>query len=56
MKHHHPYTFTLLVALLAVVWLLSHEGCAHPIGNLIASIVAFGYAPFRLLFLMEARQ
>ncbi|MCH9274970.1 hypothetical protein JS533_001530 [Bifidobacterium amazonense] len=52
-RHHHPYTTLLIILLLALIWLLSHEGCSHPIGNLIASLVACGYVPFRLLTLVE---
>ena len=29
----------IVVALLALGWLLTHEGCAHPIGNTIALVV-----------------
>lgn len=33
-------------------WVMSHAGCAHPIGNGLASLVGFGCAPLRLLCLV----
>lgn len=42
----------VVVALLALAWLLTHEGCAHPIGNgialvaLVASLVTLLAPPF----------
>ncbi|KAB8289341.1 hypothetical protein DSM100688_0421 [Bifidobacterium ramosum] len=53
-RRSHPYTVALAVFALALLWLLSHEGCAHPVGNLIASLVGFGFVPLRLLALWEA--
>lgn len=53
-RTRHPYTMLLLVLVMAFIWLLTHEGCAHPIGNLIASSIAFGFVPLRLLTLVEA--
>ena len=32
----------IVVALLALVWLLTHEGCAHPIGNGVALVALVG--------------
>lgn len=34
----HPVVFAI-VMLLSLAWLLTHEGCSHPIGNTIALII-----------------
>ncbi|KFI50048.1 hypothetical protein [Bifidobacterium biavatii] len=54
-RHRYPYLTLLLILATALIWLLTHEGCAHPIGNTIAWLVACGYVPLRLLALIEAR-
>lgn len=39
-KKHNGETITLaIVMLLSLAWLLTHEGCSHPIGNTIALII-----------------
>ena len=36
-QKHNGETITLaVIMLLALAWLLTHEGCSHPIGNTIA--------------------
>lgn len=35
-----------------LVWVLTHAGCAHPLGNGVASLVAFGFVPLRLVCLV----
>ena len=53
-----PRGFMVRLILWAVVfafcigWVMSHAGCAHPIGNGLASLVGFGCAPLRLLCLV----
>lgn len=50
--------FTVRLILWAVVfaccigWVMSHAGCAHPIGNGITSLMGFGFVPLRLLCLV----
>ncbi|PJM79977.1 hypothetical protein [Bifidobacterium scaligerum] len=46
----------LWLAVLAVclVWVLTHSGCAHPVGNGLASLVGFGFVPIRLACLLTA--
>lgn len=56
-KPRYPYTQGLLLVILliaCIIWLLTHMACAHPIENTIASIVAFGLIPLRLLALITA--
>lgn len=39
-KKHNGETIALaIIMLLALAWLLTHDGCAHPIGNAIALAV-----------------
>lgn len=39
-KKHNGETITLaIVMLLSLAWLLTHDGCLHPIGNMIALVV-----------------
>lgn len=39
-QKHNGETITLaVIMLLALAWLLTHEGCSHPIGNTIALAV-----------------
>ena len=43
-----PYTrieaiMIAAVTLLALAWLLTHDGCMHPVGNTIALIVYVGF-------------
>lgn len=44
----------LLVLAVCVVWLLSHDGCAHPLGNGLAALVGLGFVPLRLVCLFTA--
>lgn len=34
------------------VWVMTHTGCAHPIGNGLAALMGFGLVPLRLLCLV----
>lgn len=43
----------LATVLLAVLWLFTHEGCAHPVGNTVAAIHVFLVAPFTVLHWIE---
>lgn len=42
-QKHNGETITLaVIMLLALAWLLTHEGCSHPIGNTIALTIYLG--------------
>lgn len=41
-----------VVLAFCVGWILSHAGCAHPIGNGLAALMGFGFVPLRLLCLV----
>lgn len=42
-QKHNGETITLaVIMLLALAWLLTHEGCSHPIGNAIALTIYLG--------------
>lgn len=42
-QKHNGETITLaVIMLLALAWLLNHEGCSHPIGNTIALAIYLG--------------
>lgn len=42
-KKHNGETITLaVIMLLSLAWLLTHEGCSHPIGNTIALTIYLG--------------
>lgn len=42
-KKHNGETIALaIIMLLALAWLLTHDGCAHPIGNTIALAIYLG--------------
>lgn len=42
-QKHNGETITLaVIMLLALAWLLTHEGCSHPIGNIIALTIYLG--------------
>lgn len=43
-----------VVLAFCVGWILSHAGCAHPIGNGICAFVAFLGVPIRLMALLAA--
>ena len=38
-KHDGEIIALAIIMLLALAWLLTHEGCSHPIGNTIALAV-----------------
>ncbi|KFI92471.1 hypothetical protein BISA_0873 [Bifidobacterium saguini DSM 23967] len=44
----------LIVLAVCVIWLLSHDGCAHPLGNGLAALVGLGFVPLRLVCLFTA--
>ena len=41
-----------VVLAFCVGWILSHAGCAHPIGNGLAALMGFGFVPLRLIALV----
>lgn len=42
-QKHNGETITLaVIMLLALAWLLTHEGCSHPIGNTIVLTIYLG--------------
>lgn len=59
-RRHHGVTarrvagvLLLATVLVAVLWLFTHEGCAHPVGNTVAAIHVFLVAPFTVLHWIE---
>jgi hypothetical protein len=44
--------FWILVCAACVCWMLTHMGCAHPIGNGLAALMGFGFVPLRLIALV----
>lgn len=44
--------FWALVFAVCVGWVMTHTGCAHPIGNGLAALMGFGLVPLRLLCLV----
>lgn len=44
--------FWALMLAFCVCWMLTHMGCAHPIGNGLAALMGFGFIPLRLLCLV----
>lgn len=44
----------LVVGGVCLVWLFTHEACAHPLGNGVAALVAFLVVPLRLVCLFES--
>lgn len=52
----YPYTTGLLLVVaeaLCVCWVLTHSGCAHPIGNGIAAFIGFMVLPLIVVHLLE---
>ena len=43
--------FWILVFAVCIGWVMTHTGCAHPIGNGLAALMGFGLVPLRLLCL-----
>lgn len=41
-----------VVFVVCIGWVMSHAGCAHPIGNGLAALMGFGLVPLRLLCLV----
>lgn len=41
-----------VVFAVCVGWVMTHMGCAHPIGNGLAALMGFGFVPLRLLCLV----
>ena len=41
-KHDGEIIALAIIMLLALAWLLTHEGCSHPIGNTIALTIYLG--------------
>lgn len=41
-----------VVFAVCVGWVMTHMGCAHPIGNGLAALMGFGCVPLRLLCLV----
>lgn len=41
-KHDGEIIALAIIMLLALAWLLTHDGCAHPIGNTIALTIYLG--------------
>lgn len=44
--------FWALVFAVCIGWVMTHTGCAHPIGNGLAALMGFGIVPLRLLCLV----
>lgn len=44
--------FWILVFAVCIGWVMTHTGCAHPIGNGLAALMGFGLVPLRLLCLV----
>lgn len=44
--------FWCLVFAVCIGWVMTHTGCAHPIGNGFAALMGFGLVPLRLLCLV----
>lgn len=44
--------FWALVFAVCVGWVMTHTGCAHPIGNGLAALMGFGCVPLRLVALV----
>lgn len=44
--------FWCLVFAVCIGWVMTHTGCAHPIGNGLAALMGFGLVPLRLLCLV----
>ncbi|NMM98086.1 hypothetical protein [Bifidobacterium olomucense] len=44
----------LIVLIVCLIWVLTHSGCAHPLGNGLASLVGFGFVPIRIVCLLTA--
>lgn len=44
--------FWSVVCAACIGWMLSHMGCAHPIGNGLAALMGFGFVPLRLIALV----
>ena len=42
----------LCMIIVCIGWVMSHTGCAHPIGNGLAALMGFGLVPLRLLCLV----
>ncbi|MBW3077723.1 hypothetical protein KIH76_00560 [Bifidobacterium sp. 81T8] len=56
MFKRYPYTIGMLLVvsvLCCVVWLLSHDACAHPLGNGLAAMWAFMIAPLLMVDVVE---
>lgn len=47
------YTAVIAVEVAAWWWMLTHEGCMHPLGNLVALMVATMIAPLARLAIHE---
>lgn len=41
-----------IVFAVCIGWVMTHTGCAHPIGNGLAALIGFGLVPLRLLCLV----
>lgn len=44
--------FWAIVFAVCIGWVMTHTGCAHPIGNGLAALMGFGFVPLRLLCLV----
>ena len=44
--------FWAIVFAVCIGWVMTHTGCAHPIGNGLAALMGFGLVPLRLLCLV----
>lgn len=43
-----------VVLTVCLIWVMTHAGCTHPLGNTAASLVGFGFVPLRLVCLVLA--
>ena len=43
-----------VVLTVCLIWVMTHAGCAHPLGNTAASLVGFGFVPLRLVCIVLA--
>lgn len=54
--NRYPYLTGLVLVIAEILcfcWMLTHTGCAHPLGNGVAAVVAFLIIPLGFLALLE---
>ena len=52
----YPYLTGLVLVIAEILcfcWMLTHAGCAHPLGNGVAAVMAFLIIPLGFLALLE---